>query len=76
MRYPLSLKIFGFYPTHILQTVCVVKAFCFFRLTDMKEGQSGPERESKEPKQKAVDRSEASWPQQPPRLTAPVALKS
>ena len=56
--------------------VCVIAAFCCSHLTDMKEGRSGPERESEEPKQRAVDQSEASWPEQPPRLTAPPALKS
>lgn len=44
---------------------------------DKKDGQSGPERESQEPKQRDVDeQGGASWPQQPPRLTAPAALKS
>lgn len=66
--------------SYILQkarcSVCVGETLCSLCLTHTREGPCSPGRESEEPKQRAVDQSEASWPQQPPRLTAPTALKS
>lgn len=55
---------------------CEVKAFCFLYVFDIKERKAGSERENEESIRRAVDWSTASWPQQPLRLMASIALKS
>lgn len=51
--------------THARAHVSLCSYVCGFSLICMEEKQRGSERESKEPKQRAVDQRKASWQQRP-----------
>lgn len=51
------------------------KVHCSFTLIDMKEGQSGPERESEEPKQRAVDRERGQLASAAPKANSTNSLE-